>query len=37
MVKYILIVDNAESEKKFYFMLTDYLKKNKIKYIEIAE
>lgn len=37
MNKYILIVDNAESEKHFYFMLTDFLKKNKIKYIEISD
>jgi len=37
MVKYILIVDNAETTKKFYFMLTDYFNKQNIKFIEIAD
>lgn len=36
MVKYILIVDNAESKKHFYYKLTEYLNKNKIKFIEIV-
>ena len=36
MVKYILVVDNAESKKYFYYKLTEYLNKNKIKFIEIV-